>query len=106
MAKPDRESLSCVRKSWIGGNGTMYLGIPSAILQKIGITRNSYLLVDVMYDIIIIKKLKTGLTKREIEKVRNYHNHEEEIDDKEENNMIGHTLPDDFKNPLDELDDI
>lgn len=85
----------------------MYLGIPSVIVQKIDITKNSYLKIDVIDDIIIIKKLEAGFTKREKEKIQNHVNDNKQgIGDKEESNIIPRPLPDDFKNPLDDLDDI
>jgi hypothetical protein len=49
-----------------GKNKTsLYIGIPSAIGQKIGITKNTYFLFELLDgDTIIIKKVKAEFTKR------------------------------------------
>ena len=105
----NKSSSSCyVRRPWVYGKNktSLYLGIPSAIVQKVGITKNTYLLFELLDDTIIIKKDKAEFTKREKQRIRDYFNHKEETDDKEENNMIDRPFPKDYKNPLDELDDI
>ena len=64
------ESYRHVRKSWIGGNGTMYFGIPPKIIKKLNLVQGQYLLVDVIGDIIVIKKMNQQFSKAEIKKIQ------------------------------------
>lgn len=64
------ESYLCVRKPWIGGNGTMYFGIPPKIIKKLNLNHNQYLLVDVIDDIIVIKKMNQQFSKAKIKKIQ------------------------------------
>jgi len=64
------ESYRYVRKPWIGGNGTMYFGIPSKIIKKLNLGQSQYLLVDVIGDIIVIKKMNQQFSKAEIKKIQ------------------------------------
>jgi len=64
------ESYRYVRKSWIGGNGTMYFGIPPKIIKKLNLSHNQYLLVDVIDDIIVIKKINQQFSKSETKKIQ------------------------------------
>jgi len=66
----EEESYRHVRKSWIGGNGTMYFGIPPKIIKKLKLDQNQYLLVDVIDDIIVIKKMNQQFSKAEIKKIQ------------------------------------
>ena len=66
----EEESYRHVRKSWIGGNGTMYFGIPPKIIKKLNLDHNQYLLVDVIGDIIVIKKMNQQFSKSEIKKIQ------------------------------------
>ena len=64
------ESYRCVRKPWIGGNGTMYFGIPPKIIKKLNLDHRQYLLVDVIDNIIVIKKMNQQFSKAEIKKIQ------------------------------------
>ena len=64
------ESYRCVRKPWIGGNGTMYFGIPPKIIKKLNLDKSQYLLVDVIEDIIVIKKINQQFSKAKIKKIQ------------------------------------
>jgi len=64
------ESCRYVRKPWIGGNGTMYFGIPPKIIKKLNLDKNQYLLVDVIDDIIVIKKMNQQFSKAKIKKIQ------------------------------------
>ena len=64
------ESYRYVRKPWIGGNGTMYFGIPPKIIKKLNLDHNQYLLVDVIDDIIVIKKMNQQFSKAKIKKIQ------------------------------------
>ena len=63
------ESYRHVRKSWIGGNGTIYFGMPPKIIKKLNLGQSQYLLVDVIGDIIVIKKMNQQFSKSEIKKI-------------------------------------
>ncbi len=104
MEKTTEESFQCIRKSWIGGNGTMYFGIPSKIVSKLRLKQDGYLLVDLVDEsIIIIKKHTPQFSKNEIARVRNFTSMEKE-DSKETNGQPVEIPGDDFKNPLDNMD--
>ena len=64
------ESYRHVRKPWISGNGTMYFGIPPKIIKKLKLDHSQYLLVDVIGDIIVIKKINQQFSKAEIKKIQ------------------------------------
>ena len=64
------ESYRYVRKPWIGGNGTMYFGVPPKIIKKLKLKHSQYLLVDVIGDIIVIKKMNQQFSKAEIKKIQ------------------------------------
>ena len=64
------ESYRYIRKPWIGGNGTMYFGIPPKIIKKLKLVQGQYLLVDVIDDIIVIKKMNQQFSKAEIKKIQ------------------------------------
>ena len=66
----EEESYRYVRKPWIGGNGTMYFGIPPKIIKKLKLEHSQYLLVDVIGDIIVIKKMNQQFSKAEIKKIQ------------------------------------
>ena len=66
----DEETYRFVRKPWIGGNGTMYFGIPPKIMKKLKLDHNQYLLVDVIEDILVIKKINQQFSKAEIKKIQ------------------------------------
>ena len=66
----EEESYHHVRKPWIGGNGTMYLGIPPKIIKKLNLVQGQYLLVDVIDNIIVIKKMNQQFSKDEIKKIQ------------------------------------
>jgi len=112
MRKNNEFTTRVIKKPWTGGANrySFYVTIPSEMVKKLRMTQDTLLSIEVIDDsIITIKKLdnKAGLTKREKEKIQNhFNNNKQEVGDIEESNMIGKTLPVDFKNPLDELDDI
>ena len=48
----------------------MYFGIPSKIIKKLNLVQGQYLLVDVIDDIIVIKKMNQQFSKAEIKKIQ------------------------------------
>ena len=64
------ESYRYIRKPWIGGNGTMYFGIPPKIIKKLNLDKSQYLLVDVIDNIIVIKKMNQQFSKAKIKKIQ------------------------------------
>ncbi|MGI9566073.1 MAG: hypothetical protein ACR2LL_03540 [Nitrosopumilus sp.] len=98
-----KESLRYIRKPWIGGNGTIYFGIPSKIANHLKLDQDDYLLVDVTDNLIVIKRHNPQFTKTELNKIQGYNNSTN--NDKEELTVDESTIMEnDFKNPLDDLD--
>ena len=48
----------------------MYFGIPPKIIKKLKLVQGQYLLVDVIDDIIVIKKMNQQFSKAEIKKIQ------------------------------------
>lgn len=48
----------------------MYFGIPPKIIKKLNLVQGQYLLVDVIGDIIVIKKMNQQFSKAEIKKIQ------------------------------------
>ena len=48
----------------------MYFGIPPKIIKKLNLVQGQYLLVDVIGDIIVIKKMNQQFSKSEIKKIQ------------------------------------
>ena len=48
----------------------MYFGIPQKIIKKLKLVQGQYLLVDVIDDIIVIKKMNQQFSKAEIKKIQ------------------------------------
>ena len=48
----------------------MYFGIPPKIIKKLNLNHNQYLLVDVVDDIIVIKKMNQQFSKAKIKKIQ------------------------------------
>lgn len=84
----------------------MYFGIPSKIVNKMRLMPSSYLLVDLVDEsIIVIKKLYPQFSRTETVRIQNY-NDKKSQDNKKINDTSVEIPDDDFKNPLDEIDDI
>ena len=101
MDKKDNEIVATI-KPWLGGFNqySLYITIPSKIVKKLGITQDSILYVSTVDDdSIIIKKTINETTKN---KIKNYNNSKSESNINDES-MI---QKEDFKNPLDRLDNI
>jgi len=101
MSEPS--SFLQIRKSWISGNGTLYFAIPSEIVKKLKLNSDSYLLVDLIEDsIIVIKKHDPQFTKTELNKITLHETNTEEnlvvIEEKSDEEEK------EFDNPLRDLD--
>ena len=100
------ETYRYIRKPWIGGNGTLCIGIPAKIVKQLRIDQDSYLLFDIVDDsIIAIKRYNPQFTKSEIEKIQNH------PDDMDQLSVVEYNKDDtvtkrNFQNPLDRLDNI
>ena len=104
MNKKQSESFLTIKKPWIGGNGdTIYLGIPANIVKQLQITENNFLMIDLIDDIIIIKKHNPQFTKQELGKTESYSNNSSNHERLSTENEI---ITKDFKNPLNRLDNI
>ncbi|WP_316506117.1 hypothetical protein [Nitrosopumilus sp.] len=92
------ETLRYIKNVWVEGNNTLCFGIPSEIVKKINLNQDSYLLVELVDDtIIVIKKINPQFTKAKINKITT------------DNNIIGKSVDDkqsieeEFDNPLKNL---
>ena len=101
MKKSKTRSFLSIKKPWTGGNGsTVYLGIPADIVKQLQISENSYLMIDLIDDsIVVIKKHNPQFTKAEVNKVVGHQN-----DTEKKPIVIKEELEEEFKNPLDDLD--
>ncbi|WP_316505566.1 hypothetical protein [Nitrosopumilus sp.] len=71
----EKDRLRFVRNTWINSNGTMHLGIPIPIIEKMKMNQNDFLLIELVDDsIIAIKKINPQLSKTEINKVTSHEN--------------------------------
>ena len=106
MNKSKTGSFLSIKKPWTGGNGdTVYLGIPSNIAKQLQISENSYLMIDLIDDsIIVIKKHNPQFTKYELNKIQNYKNSNSTNNEEELIVNEPTIIENDFKNPLDGLD--
>jgi len=95
------KSLRYVRNVWFEGQGALCLGIPSEIVKKLGLSQDSFLYVELIDSLIVMKKHEPKLTKTELNKIDLRKNNTEEnpvvIKEKssEKNN--------EFDNPLKDL---
>ena len=80
----------------------MYFGIPPKIIKKLKLDQSQYLLIDIIGEILVIKKITQQFSKTEIKKIQTSHPVAEEkdpvglvedIEDKQDDNY----------NPLDEV---
>ena len=96
--RKDEETVAII-KPWSGGLNqySLYITIPSRIVKRLGITENSILSIGITDDsIMTITKATNEKTKSKVGKTRNY---------KIEPHM-GKSIIEEFKNPLDRLDNI
>ena len=98
------EKLSgSIRNIWMEGGKSYCLSLPLEIIKKLNITQNDRLYVELVDDLIVMKKHNIHLTKSEINKVKNILQQESSPDiitikpeNKENSNNV--------TNPLDGLD--
>ena len=97
------ESFRSIKTPWFEGSGTLCFGIPADIVKKLKLNQDSFLLIDLIDDsIIIIKKHEPQFTKIELNKVISHQNDAGEksitIEEKTKSN------DDEFVNPLKDLE--
>ncbi|WP_316504789.1 AbrB/MazE/SpoVT family DNA-binding domain-containing protein [Nitrosopumilus sp.] len=92
------ESLRYIKNVWLEGNNTLCLGIPSEIVKKLNLNQDSYLLVELVDDtIIVIKKINPQFSKAEINKITTDNKiNEKPVDEKQ-------PIEEEFDNPLKDL---
>ena len=92
------ETLRYIKNIWMEGNSTLCFGIPSEIVKKMNLNQDSYLLVELVDEtIIVIKKVNPQFTKAEINKVANDNKiMEKSVDGKQ-------LVEEEFDNPLKDL---
>lgn len=64
------ENQIAVRNIWKEGGRTYCISIPIYIVKKLGLDENNTLLVELVDDLIVLKKYETHLTKTEVSKVK------------------------------------
>jgi len=97
--RKDDETVAII-KPWSGGLNqySLYITIPSKIVKRLGITENSILSIGITDDsIMTITKATNEKTKSKVSKTQNY---------KIESHMKEYIIEEEFKNPLDRLDNI
>jgi antitoxin component of MazEF toxin-antitoxin module len=101
------DSFQTIKKPWVEGSGTLCFGIPSNIVKKLNMNQNSYLLIDLMDDsIIVIKKIHPQFSKVDLNKVMTI-SHENNTEEKPltvENKPSESKEEKKFENPLKDLD--
>ena len=95
-----KESPGSIRNIWIEGGKSYCLSLPLEIIKKLNITQNDRLYVELVGDLIVMKKHDIHLTKSEINKAKNISQQKSpdiiiKPENKENNNNA---------NPLDDLD--
>ena len=90
------ENQTTIRNIWKEGGRTYCISIPIDIVKKLGLDENNTLLVELVDDLIVLKKHKTHLTKTEISKAKTVANtsNGNQIDSSQK-------IKDDDPNPLD-----
>jgi len=75
-----KERLRFIKNTWINSNGTMHLGIPSQIIEKMELSQNDFLLIELVEEsIIVIKKINPQISKVDLNKIVS---HESDTDEK------------------------
>ena len=72
------KSLRYVRNVWLEGQGALCLGIPSEIVKKLGLNQDSFLYVELIDNLIVMKKHDPKLTRTELNKIDLHKNNTEE----------------------------
>ena len=63
------KSLRYVRNVWLEGQGALCLGIPSEIVKELGLSPDSLLYVELVDNLIVMKKHDPKLTRTELNKI-------------------------------------
>ncbi len=96
------ETLRYVKNVWMEGNNTLCFGIPAEIVKKMNLDHNSYLLVELIDDsVIVMKKHDPQFTKAEINRVIS---HQDNTSKKPITNEEKKEPEEPFVNPLKDLE--
>ena len=63
------KSLRYIRNVWLEGRGALCFGIPSEIVKKLGLSQDSFLYVELVDNLIVMKNHDPQFTKTELNKV-------------------------------------
>ncbi len=63
------KSLRYIRNVWLEGNGALCLGIPSEIVKRLELNKDSFLYVELVDNLIVMKKHDPKFTKTELSKI-------------------------------------
>ena len=91
------ENQTTIRNIWKEGGRTYCISIPIGIIKKLGLDENNTLLVELIDDLIVLKKHEPHLTKTEISKAKT-------VADTSKNNetdLSSRKIKDNDSNPLD-----
>jgi len=91
------ENQTTIRNIWKEGGKTYCISIPIDIVKKLELDENNTLLVELVDDLIVLKKHETRLTKTEIYKAKTIA--DTSNDNKTDSSL--HKAKDDDFNPLD-----
>ena len=91
------ENQTIIRNIWKDGGRTFCISIPIHIVKKLDLNENNTLLVELVDDLIVLKKHETHLTRAEISKA-------ETVTDTSNDNVMDSSsqkIKDNSPNPLD-----
>ena len=91
------ENQTIIRNIWKEGGKSYCISIPIDIVKKLDLDENNTLLVELVDDLIVIKKHKDHLTKSEVSKAKTV---ADALNDNETNSS-SQKIKDDDSNPLD-----
>ncbi|MDH3394737.1 MAG: AbrB/MazE/SpoVT family DNA-binding domain-containing protein [Nitrosopumilus sp.] len=90
------ENQTTVRNIWKEGGKTYCISIPIDIVKKLDLDENSTLLVELVDDLIVLKKHVVHLTKTEISKIKDF-----KVTSNNNESDSTQQIKDDSPNPLD-----
>ena len=91
------ENQTTIRNIWKEGGKSYCISIPIDIVKKLGLDENNTLLVELVDDLIVLKKYETHLTKAEISKAKTI----VDTSNYDETDSSSQKIKNDDSNPLD-----
>ncbi len=91
------ENQTTIRNIWKEGGKSYCISIPIGIVKKLDLDENNTLLVELVDDLIVLKKHKDHLTKAEVSKAKTI----ADTSNDNETNSSSQNIKDNDSNPLD-----